>query len=66
MLRRVIAVVAVAVGLSTAAMGDERGLAFVDRVALVIGNSAYLHTSDAVATAIGPRRLGVSRAAPMS
>ncbi len=39
MLRRVIAVVAVAVGLSTAALGDERGL---DRVALVIGNSAYL------------------------
>ena len=42
MLRRVIAVVAVAVGLSTAALGDERGL---DRVALVIGNSAYLHTT---------------------
>jgi hypothetical protein len=42
MLRRVIAAVAIAVGLSTAAMGDERGL---DRVALVIGNSAYLHTT---------------------
>ncbi len=42
MLRRLIAVVTVAVGLSTAALGDERGL---DRVALVIGNSAYLHTT---------------------